>query len=179
MTDTVFSRLHGYYLEDLSEGMSAVVAKTISEADVTLFAGVSGDTNPLHINEEFAAETRFKTRIVHGMLTTSLWSTLIGTQLPGPGCAYLKQETTFTQPVHSGETVTATVTVARINHNKQRVHLDCECTVNGNTVAIGKSVAWVPRRWAQHMSSSVRESQKICPCWMNMPMSSSATAYSI
>ena len=146
MTESVFSRLHGCYLEDLSEGMSAVVAKTITDADVTLFAGVSGDTNPLHISEEFAAETRFKTRIVHGMLTTSLWSTLIGTRLPGPGCAYLKQETTFTQPVHLGETVTATITVARIDQTKQRVHMDCECTVSGKTVAIGKSVVWVPRR---------------------------------
>ena len=149
MTESVFSRLHGHYLEDLSEGMSAVVAKTITDADVTLFAGVSGDTNPLHINEEFAAETRFKTRIVHGMLTTSLWSTLIGTQLPGPGCAYLKQETTFTRPVHAGDTVTATVTVARIDHNKQRVHLDCECTVFEEPVAVGKAVVWVPRRTAK------------------------------
>lgn len=149
MTDTVFSRLHGYYLEDLSEGMSAVTAKTITDADVTLFAGISGDTNPLHINEEFAAMTRFGTRIVHGMLTTSLWSALIGTRLPGPGCAYLKQETTFTQPVHAGGTVTATVTVTRIIPEKQRVHLDCECTVAGEPVAVGKAVVWVPRRPAQ------------------------------
>jgi 3-hydroxybutyryl-CoA dehydratase len=146
MIESVFSRLHGYYLEDITEGMSAVTAKTITDADVTLFAGVSGDTNPLHINEAFARETRFKTRIVHGMLTTSLWSTLIGTQLPGPGSAYLKQETTFTKPVHAGETVTATVKVARIDREKQRVYLDCECTVDGAPVAVGKSVAWVPRR---------------------------------
>jgi 3-hydroxybutyryl-CoA dehydratase len=146
MTETVFHRLHGYYLEDLTEGMSAVTAKTVTDADVTLFAGISGDTNPLHINEEFAAKTRFKTRIVHGMLTTSLWSTLIGTRLPGPGCAYLKQETTFTQPVHAGETVTAVVTVTQVIAEKQRVRLDCECTVGGKTVAVGSSTVWVPRR---------------------------------
>jgi 3-hydroxybutyryl-CoA dehydratase len=149
MIDDVFARLHGYYLEDLAEGMSAVTARTVTDADVTLFAGISGDTNPLHINEEFAARTRFGARIVHGMLTTSLWSTLIGTRLPGPGSAWLKQETTFTHPVHAGETVTATVTVTRIEPEKQRVHLACACTVAGKTVAVGTAVVWVPRRTAQ------------------------------
>ncbi len=89
MTDTSYERQHGYYLEDISVGMSAIFAKTLTDADVTLFAGISGDTNPLHINEAFASQTRFKTRIVQGMLTTSLWSTLVGTRLPGPGSAYL------------------------------------------------------------------------------------------
>ncbi|MCF8127019.1 MAG: MaoC family dehydratase [Deltaproteobacteria bacterium] len=92
MTDTIFEQQHGYHLEDLSPGMTAVCAKTITDADVVLFAGVSGDTNPLHLNEEFASQTRFKGRVVHGMLTTSLWSALIGTRLPGPGAAYMSQE---------------------------------------------------------------------------------------
>ena len=146
MTDTAFEQQHGYYLEDISVGMSAIYAKTITEADVTLFAGISGDTNPLHINEEFASQTRFKTRIVHGMLTTSLWSTLVGTRLPGPGSAYMSQEMKFIKPVHVGDTVTAKVTVAEIDKDKQRVYLDGECLVAGAVVAIGRGVAWVPRR---------------------------------
>lgn len=146
MTDDIFEKQHGLYLEDLSEGMSAVCAKTVTDADVVLFAGVSGDTNPLHLNEEFAAKTRFKTRIVHGMLTTSLWSTLVGTRLPGPGAAYAKQETRFVKPVYAGDTVTATVTVVRIDPEKQRVVLDTECTVAGETVAVGQATLWVPRR---------------------------------
>ncbi len=146
MTDTSYERQHGYYLEDISVGMSAIFAKTLTDADVTLFAGISGDTNPLHINEAFASQTRFKTRIVQGMLTTSLWSTLVGTRLPGPGSAYLGQETKFVRPVHVGETVTAKMTVMEIDTDKQRVCLDTECLVDGNTVAIGRAVVWVPKR---------------------------------
>jgi len=146
MSDSVFDKQHGYYLEDLSVGMSDVYAKTITEADVLLYAGVSGDTNPLHINEEFAAQTRFKGRIAHGMLTTSLWSTIIGTLLPGPGCAYMSQNMKFLKPVRIGETVTAIITVAEINEEKQRASLDCDCQVSGKSVASGRAVVWVPKK---------------------------------
>jgi len=146
MADSSFDMQHGYYLEDISVGMSAVYAKTITEADVTLYVGVSGDNNPLHINEEFASRTRFKKRIVHGMLTTSLWSTLVGTRLPGPGGAYMSQEMKFVKPVHVGETVTAKVTVSKIDPDKQRIYLDAECAVAGDVVALGRGVVWVPKR---------------------------------
>ncbi len=146
MTDSIFDQQHGYYLEDLSTGMTAVCAKTITDADVVLFAGVSGDTNPLHLNEAFASKTRFKGRVVHGMLTTSLWSALIGTRLPGPGAIYMSQEMKFIKPVHVGETVTASVTIAEINREKQRVSLDGECRVNDDLVAYGRGIVWVPKR---------------------------------
>jgi 3-hydroxybutyryl-CoA dehydratase len=146
MSETFYDQQHGYYIEDISVGMSAVFAKTITDADVTLFSRISGDTNPLHMNESFAAQTRFKTRIVHGMLTTSLWSTLVGTRLPGPGSAWVSQETKFLQPVHAGDTVTAKVTVVKIDRKKNRVHLDAVCLVSDSTVAIGQSVLWVPSR---------------------------------
>lgn len=146
MTDHLFEALHGYYLEDLAIGMTAVYAKTITEADVTLFAGVSGDTNPLHLNETFASQTRFRSRIVHGMLTTSLWSTLVGTRLPGPGAAYMSQELKFIKPVHVGETVMARMTVGEIDFEKQRVYLDGECRVDETLVALGRGVVWVPKR---------------------------------
>ncbi|MCP4577492.1 MAG: MaoC family dehydratase, partial [Deltaproteobacteria bacterium] len=91
-------------------------------------------------------ELQFKGRIVHGMLTASLWSTLVGTRLPGPGCAYMSQEMKFLKPVHVGETVTARITVAEIEPEKQRVYLDGECRVNEELVAHGRGVVWVPKR---------------------------------
>jgi 3-hydroxybutyryl-CoA dehydratase len=141
-----FEAQHGLYLEDITVGQTALVAKTITEADVLMFAAVSGDTNPLHMNAEFAEKTRFKQRIVHGMLTTSLWSTLVGTQLPGPGCAYMGQEINFLKPVHIGDTVTATVTVTEIDMDKQRVYMKAEAFVNGQLVAVGQTKCWVPKK---------------------------------
>lgn len=148
MTDEAFDRQHGYYLEDLSVGMEAIFAKTLTEADVLMFAAASGDTNPLHLNAEFAEQTRFKKRIVHGMLTTSLWSTLVGTKLPGPGSAYMGQEINFLKPVHIGDTVTAKLTVTKIDVDKQRVFLLAEAFVCGTRVAFGQTKVWVPRRIA-------------------------------
>jgi 3-hydroxybutyryl-CoA dehydratase len=144
--DDIFASQHGYYLEDLTLGMSALFAKTMTDADVLAFAGVSGDHNPLHVNEEFAAKTRFKRRIVHGMLTTSLWSTLVGTRLPGPGSVYMSQDTRFLKPVHVGDTVTACMTLITIDITKQRIELDAECRVDGLQVAVGRARVWVPRR---------------------------------
>ncbi len=146
MKDSIYEQQHGYYLDDLSTGMEAVFAKTITEADVLMFAAVSGDTNPLHLNAEFAKQTRFKQRIVHGMLTTSLWSTLVGTKLPGPGCAYMSQELKFIKPVHIGDTVTAKLTVTDIIEDKQQVLLAAEAFVCDTLVASGQTRVWVPRR---------------------------------
>jgi len=146
VNDTVYDKQHGLYLEDIEMGMSAVFAKTLTEADVLMFAGVSGDTNPLHINAEFAEQTRFNQRIVHGMLTTSLWSTIVGTQLPGPGCAYMGQDINFLKPVYIGSTVTAKLTVNRVDAEKQRVYLDAEAHVGETLVANGETKVWVPKR---------------------------------
>lgn len=146
MNDAIFDKQHGYYLEDLSVGMEAIFAKTITEADVLMFAAVSGDTNPLHLNAEFAEKTRFQQRIVHGMLTTSLWSTLVGTRLPGPGSAYMGQEINFLKPVHIGDTVTAKLKITKIDTEKQRVFLNAEAFVRDTLVAVGETRAWVPRR---------------------------------
>ena len=97
--------IHGYYFEDLSVGMSASYAKTITETDIVLFAGISGDVNPVHLNQEFASDTMFEGRIAHGMLTASFISTFLGTKLPGPGCIYLRQDLRFLAPVRPGDTV--------------------------------------------------------------------------
>lgn len=138
--------LHGYYLEDLKTGMSASYAKTITEADVILFAGISGDDNPVHINEEFASQTKFKSRIVHGMFSAALISCVAGTRLPGPGSIYVDQQLKFKAPVRIGDTVTATATVKEINAERRRVKLETICTVKGNVVVEGEATFMVDRR---------------------------------
>ena len=94
-----FAAMHGLYLEDLKVGMSAMFGKTVTEADIAAFAGVSGDTNPIHLHDGFAHTTRFGQRIAHGMLSGSFISTVVGTKLPGPGSIYVSQTLNFTAPV--------------------------------------------------------------------------------
>ena len=138
--------LHGYYLEDLSVGMSDVFAKTVSEADIVLFAGVSGDTNPVHINQLFAEATPFKGRIAHGMLSASFLSTVLGTLLPGPGAIYISQSLRFRAPVKAGDTVVARATVKDIHAERRRVVLTTVCTVGDTVVIEGEAVAMVDNR---------------------------------
>lgn len=130
-----YQALHGHYLEDLQVGMTADFTKTVTEADIIAFAEVSGDTNPVHMDEAFAAATPFKGRIAHGMLGASLISTVLGTKLPGPGCIYVSQDLRFKAPVRIGDTVVARVTVSEIVAEKRRVTFACECRV-GDTVVI-------------------------------------------
>lgn len=136
----------GYYFEDLEPGMEASFAKTITEADVNAFAALSGDVNPVHMCDSFAAETIFKRRIAHGFLTGSLISTVLGTKLPGPGCIYLSQNLKFRAPVYLGDEVTARVTIESLDEAKSRVQLQCECSVDGKPVLAGDAVVMVSRR---------------------------------
>ena len=138
--------LDGYFIEDLSEGMTAVFGKTITDADILMFAGVSGDTNPVHLNEEFALGTAFQGRIAHGMLTASLISTVLGTKLPGPGCVYLSQSLKFKAPVRAGDTVRAEVTVTAIDRERRRVTFATVCKVGGKPVLEGEALTLVPSR---------------------------------
>lgn len=138
----------GLFFEDLSVGQSASFGKTITEADILMFAAVSGDTNPVHINAEFAAGTMFKERIAHGMLSAGLVSTVLGTRLPGPGTIYLSQTLKFRAPVRIGDTVTATATVAALDAAKKRATLTTICTVNGKPVLEGEALVLVPSREA-------------------------------
>ena len=136
----------GMYIEDLEEGQSASFSETITDADIVLFAGVSGDTNPIHLDAEFAAGTIFKERIAHGMLSASLISTVLGTKLPGPGAIYLSQTLKFKAPVKIGDTVTATGTVASVDREKRRAIIKCVCTVGGRLVIEGEATVMVPSR---------------------------------
>lgn len=138
--------LHGYYLEDLSVGMTSVFAKTVTEADIVMFAGVSGDTNPVHINQLFAEGTMFKGRIAHGMLSASLISTVVGTRLPGPGCIYVSQNLRFRAPVMAGDTVVARATVKEILPERRRVVLATVCTVGDTVVIDGEATMLVANR---------------------------------
>ena len=138
--------LHGYYFEDLEEGMNDVFAKTITDADIITFAGISGDTNPVHLNHEFASETMFEGRIAHGMLTAAFISTVIGTKLPGPGCIYVSQNLRFKAPVRTGETVTAICTITKLIPEKHFIEMKTICTVGGKTVVDGEALIMVPTR---------------------------------
>ena len=132
--------LGGYDFEDLSLGMTATFGKTITEADIVLFAAVSGDNNAVHINEEFAKTTQFGGRIAHGMLSASVISAAIAGRLPGPGTVYLGQSLQFRSPVRPGDTVEATITVVELNESRRRITLKTECRVAGKLIITGEAL---------------------------------------
>jgi 3-hydroxybutyryl-CoA dehydratase len=136
----------GFEIEDLSVGMSACYARTVTEADITLFAGLSGDVNPVHVNEVYARETPFKGRIVHGMLSASFLSTAIANRLPGPGSIYVSQNLRFKAPVRIGDTVQARITVTDIVPERRRVMLKTVCTVGDKVVIDGDAEVMLPPR---------------------------------
>jgi len=136
----------GKTLAELKVGQRASFTKTVSETDVYQFAGISGDFNPAHINEVYARETAFKTRIAHGILSAGFISAVLGNQLPGPGTVYIQQTLNFRLPVAIGDTVTATVTVAEILAEKKRVRLQTVCTnQEGRVVLDGEALVSPPR----------------------------------
>ena len=135
-----------YSIEELEIGQNATFAKTISESDVYIFAGVTGDMNPAHINSEYSKGSVFSERVVHGMLSASLISTVLGTELPGRGTIYLQQEVKFVAPVHFGDTITATVEVKEKNMKRNRVKLRTVCTnQNGLIVVDGEALVIPPK----------------------------------
>lgn len=129
------------YFEDLSVGMTETLKKTIASSDVVGFAEVTGDRNPIHLSEHFAAQTSFGTRIAHGLYTASLISAVLGTRLPGPGAVYISQTLNFRAPVKIGDTVDVTVTVTELIPEKRRARLTCTCSVGDEIVLDGE--AWV------------------------------------
>ena len=136
----------GKTIDKIKVGDSAKFSKTISESDVYLFAGVTGDFNPAHVDEEYAKKTYFKERIAHGMLTASFISTVIGTMLPGPGTIYMKQAVNFLAPVHIGDTITACAEISEIDMDKKKVLLKTFCTnQEGTTVVDGEALVSPPR----------------------------------
>ena len=133
------NNMGGYDIEDLSVGMSASFAKTVTEADIVLFAGVSGDTNPVHLDAETAATTMFGERIAHGMLSAGFISAVLGSKMPGPGTIYMSQTLKFKAPVKIGDTVKATAEITELVPEKKRVILKTTCTVAGKVVLEGEA----------------------------------------
>lgn len=138
--------LHGHYFDDLSVGMTESISKTVTEEDITKFAEVSTDNNPLHLDEDFAAGTPFKSRIAHGMLSVSFISAIFGTKLPGPGCIYMSQNVRFLAPVRIGDTVEARVTVTELMPEKNRAAFQTQCHVGETMVVDGDALVMVPAR---------------------------------
>lgn len=136
--------MDGIAFEDLHVGQTASIGKTVTEADILMFAAVSLDTNPVHLNAEAAAQSIFKERIAHGMLSAGLISAVLGTKLPGAGTVYLAQTLQFRRPVKIGDTVTATAEVTVLDPVKKRATLKTVCTVGGKVVIDGEATV-LPR----------------------------------
>lgn len=138
--------MQGYTIDEMEIGQKATFSKTISESDVYMFAGVTGDVNPAHVNEAYARTTPFKTRIAHGILSAGLISAVLGTQLPGPGAIYASQTLKFTAPVRIGDTITATATVKELipEHNRAVIETVCR-NQEGVVVTTGEAVLLPPR----------------------------------
>ena len=131
-------------ITDIKLGMSESYTQTITDADIKLYAGISGDNNPVHMSEEYAEGSRFKKRIAHGLLSAGFFSALFGTKLPGPGCVYVSQNLEFKRPVYLGDTVTATISVTSIRIKEKKVSFRTLCTVKTKIVIDGHAVLFIP-----------------------------------
>lgn len=140
--------MQGLYFDELSVGQSAEMSRVVGAADIELFAEVSGDSNPLHLDDAYARTTSFGERIAHGMLSGAYISAVIGMKLPGPGAIYLSQTLRFRRPVKIGDLVTARVTVKALDPAKGHVTFDTVCEVNGKAVVDGEALIIAPRRAA-------------------------------
>ena len=140
------STISGCFIEDLRVGISASATRTITEADIVRFAEVSGDHNPLHLDEAFAAGTKFGGRVAHGMLTASFISAVFGNQFPGPGCIYISQTLKFKAPVRIGDAVTVDVTLTDLRPTRNRATFRTIARVGDKVVIEGEAIAHVPSR---------------------------------
>lgn len=140
------SAIQGHYFEDLRVGMEASYSRKVTDADVLAFAAVSGDENPIHLDEGYAGQSIFKGRIVHGILSAGYISAVIGMKLPGPGCIYVSQTLNFRAPVRIGDEVVASARITELLPEKKRVILTCDCSVDGKVVLDGQAVIMVPSR---------------------------------
>lgn len=139
-------KMQSYYFEDIELGMEATYARTVTEADIIRFAGVTGDSNPVHLDHDYASKTMFKERIAHGMLTAGYVSAVFGTQLPGPGAIYISQTLNFRAPVKIGDRVIAKVQVSEMFPVKRRVLFHCVCSIDDKPVLEGEAMLMVPAR---------------------------------
>jgi 3-hydroxybutyryl-CoA dehydratase len=139
----------GLFIEDLEVGQADEFTKIVTEKEIELFAEVSGDDNPVHLDADYAAGTMFKERIAHGMLSAGFISAVIGTRLPGPGAIYMSQQMRFRAPVKIGDSVTARCTIKEIDSKRRRVTLETVCLVGETVVIDGEALVMVPSKTAQ------------------------------
>lgn len=139
MNEKYTIKKHGYYIEELEVGQNVIFSKTVAKIDIKKFSELSGDKNPVHIDDKFAEKTIFKKRIAHGFLTASFISAAIGTKLPGPGCIYLKQSLKFLAPVYPGDKISTKITVKKIDLARKRVTLDTDCFCNEKKILEGEA----------------------------------------
>jgi len=140
--------VQGFYFDELTVGQSAEMSRVVGAADIEAFAEVSGDNNPVHLDDAYAKTTTFGERIAHGMLSGAYISAILGTKLPGPGCIYLSQSLRFRRPVKVGDLVVARATIKTLDANRGHVTLDTVCEVSGKTVVDGEALVIAPRRGA-------------------------------
>lgn len=138
--------MQGFFFEDLSLGQSAETTRAVAAGDIEAFAAVSGDHNPVHLDEAYAKGTPFGGRIAHGMLAGAYISAVLGNKLPGPGVIYLSQSMKFRRPVRLGDVVTARVTVSALDAAKGHATFLTVCEIDGRTAVDGEAVVVVPRR---------------------------------
>lgn len=131
-------------IESINIGMKVSYSQTISDSDIKAYAGLSGDHNPVHVNREYAENSRFGKRIAHGLMSAGFFSALFGTRLPGPGCVYVSQSLQFKRPVYIDDTVVATVEVLRVDTEKRRVFFSTVCNVGNKTVITGEAEIYIP-----------------------------------
>ena len=145
-SETTQLEIRSLFFEDLSIGMTETLTRAVLSAEVVKFAELTGDRNPIHLSEEYASQTQFRSRIAHGLYTASLISAVLGTRLPGPGAIYIGQTLNFRGPVHIGDVVAAEVTIAELLPERHRARLACTCKVRGETVLDGEAWVKVPTR---------------------------------
>ena len=143
----VFNKIE---IEDIKIGMWVSYSQTITDADIKAFSGISGDKNPVHMDEEYAEKSRYKKRIAHGLISASYFSALFGTKIPGEGCVYVSQSLRFKKPVYLGDTVTASVIVTKIDLIKRRVFFRTICKVKNRIVIDGDAELYVPKQKELH-----------------------------
>lgn len=145
MSDAVLLEIpSGVPIEEIKPGMSVSRSQLITDADIQAFAAVTGDRNPVHLSDEYAASTQFGKRIAHGILSAGFFSALFGMELPGPGCIYISQSVKFKRPVYIGDTVVATVKVVSVDMERRRVLFETVGTVNDRAVVTGEAELYIP-----------------------------------
>lgn len=132
-------------LSQIKVGMKASYSQTVTDSDIKTFAGISGDRNPVHLDKNYAENSRYKKRIAHGLITASYFSALFGTKIPGEGCVYVSQTLFFKRPVYIDDTVVATVEVTKVDIDKSRVFFKTTCSVNNKIVTDGEAEIYIPK----------------------------------